>query len=147
MEKGEAVCIIGMEVKKCFFSEEDLIGKFIKCGKIWLRVIGVLKKCNVFEESLACLGIWDYNLDVYILVSIVLLWFCNWVFIILDDLGNNDENKVKNYYQFDCFVVWVDDSKKFCVSVDVIVWILQCCYLQVLDVEIEVLELFFEQEQ
>ncbi|MBV6654592.1 MAG: ABC transporter permease, partial [Mameliella sp.] len=64
MEKGEAVCVIGKEVQKRFFSQEDPIGKLIKCGKTWLRVVGVLEKRNASEESLARLGIRDYNSDV-----------------------------------------------------------------------------------
>lgn len=147
MEKGEAVCIIGTEVKKRFFSEEDPIGKLIKCGKTWLRVIGVLKKRNASEESLARLGIRDYNSDVYIPVSTALLRFRNRALITPDDLGNNDENKAKNYHQLDRLVVRVDDSKKLRASADVIARILQRRHLQVPDVEIEVPELLLEQEQ
>ncbi|WP_421948367.1 ABC transporter permease [Phaeodactylibacter xiamenensis] len=147
MEKGEAVCIIGTEVKKRFFSEEDPVGKLIKCGKTWLRVIGVLKKRNASEESLARLGIRDYNSDVYIPVSTALLRFRNRALITPDDLGNNDENKSKNYHQLDRLVVRVDDSKKLRASADVIARILQRRHLQVPDVEIEVPELLLEQEQ
>jgi len=147
MEKGEAVCIIGTEVKKRFFSEEDPVGKLIKCGKTWLRVIGVLKKRNASEESLARLGIRDYNSDVYIPVSTALLRFRNRALITPDDLGNNDENKAKNYHQLDRLVVRVDDSKKLRASADVIARILQRRHLQVPDVEIEVPELLLEQEQ
>ncbi|KGE85849.1 MAG: ABC transporter permease [Phaeodactylibacter xiamenensis] len=147
MEKGEAVCIIGTEVKKRFFSEEEPVGKLIKCGKTWLRVIGVLKKRNASEESLARLGIRDYNSDVYIPVSTALLRFRNRALITSDDLGNNDENKAKNYHQLDRLVVRVDDSKKLRASADVIARILQRRHLQVPDVEIEVPELLLEQEQ
>ncbi len=147
MEKGEAVCIIGTEVKKRFFSEEEPVGKLIKCGKTWLRVIGVLKKRNASEESLARLGIRDYNSDVYIPVSTALLRFRNRALITSDDLGNNDENKSKNYHQLDRLVVRVDDSKKLRASADVIARILQRRHLQVPDVEIEVPELLLEQEQ
>jgi putative ABC transport system permease protein len=147
MEKGEAVCIIGTEVKKRFFSEEDPVGKLIKCGKTWLRVIGVLKKRNASEESLARLGIRDYNSDVYIPVSTALLRFRNRALITPDDLGNNDENKAKNYHQLDRLVVRVDDSKKLRASADVIARILQRRHLEVPDVEIEVPELLLEQEQ
>src|SRR5690606_37923637 len=60
---GEPVCVIGHGIKTKFFSQEDAIGKEIKCGKIWLRVIGVLENRNVSESAKEGLGISDFNMD------------------------------------------------------------------------------------
>ena len=147
MEKGEAVCVIGKEVQKRFFSQEDPIGKLIKCGKTWLRVVGVLEKRNASEESLARLGIRDYNSDVYIPVSTALLRFRNRALITRDDLGDDEVNAPENYHQLDRLVVRIDDSKKLRASADVIARILKRRHLDVPDVEIEVPELLLEQEQ
>ncbi|MEQ8705002.1 MAG: ABC transporter permease [Phaeodactylibacter sp.] len=148
LERGEAVCIIGREVQKRFFSEEDPIGKLIKCGKTWLRVIGVLQKRNASKESLSRLGIRDYNSDIYIPVSTALLRFRNRALITNEDLGDNSEgNQAKNYHQLDRLVVRVDDSKKLRASADVIARMLKRRHLEVPDVEIEVPELLLEQEQ
>ena len=147
MEKGEAVCVIGKEVQKRFFSQEDPIGKLIKCGKTWLRVVGVLEKRNASEESLARLGIRDYNSDVYIPVSTPLLRFRNRALITRDDLGDDEDNAPENYHQLDRLVVRIDDSKKLRASADVIARILKRRHLDVPDVEIEVPELLLEQEQ
>jgi len=43
-EKGYPVCIIGDNIKNLFFGQEDPIGKYIKTGEIWLRVIGVVER-------------------------------------------------------------------------------------------------------
>jgi putative ABC transport system permease protein len=147
MKQGEAVCIIGREVQKRFFSQEDPLGKLIKCGKTWLRVIGVLEKRSASEESLSQLGIRDYNADIYVPVSTSLLRFRNRALITREDLGSNNENQSKNYHQLDRLVVRVDDSKKLRASADVIARILQRRHLNVPDVEIEVPELLLEQEQ
>lgn len=148
LEQGEAVCIIGKEIQKRFFSEENPIGQLIKCGKTWLRVIGVLEKRNASEESLSRLGIRDYNSDIYVPIRTALLRFRNRALITREDLGNNNEgNQAKNYHQLDRLVVRVDDSKKLRASADVIARILQRRHLEVPDVEIEVPELLLEQEQ
>lgn len=147
MKQGEAVCIIGREVQKRFFSQEDPLGKLIKCGKTWLRVIGVLEKRSASEESLSQLGIRDYNADIYVPVSTSLLRFRNRALITREDLGDNNDNQSKNYHQLDRLVVRVDDSKKLRASADVIARILQRRHLNVPDVEIEVPELLLEQEQ
>ena len=41
---GYPVCIIGNNVKNVFFNQENPVGKFIKCGQIWLKIIGVIEK-------------------------------------------------------------------------------------------------------
>ena len=40
---GSPVCVIGSEVKNRFFSGEDPIGKEIKCGDLWMQVVGILE--------------------------------------------------------------------------------------------------------
>ena len=45
-KEGYPVCIIGYNVKNIFFNQESPIGKYIKCGQIWLQVIGVIEKRN-----------------------------------------------------------------------------------------------------
>ena len=39
-----AVCIIGKNIQNRFFSDENPIGKQIKCGNNWLTVVGVLQQ-------------------------------------------------------------------------------------------------------
>lgn len=65
LREGKAVCIIGPTIKSKFFSTENPIGKDIKCGQIWFRVIGVLKKRDVNQGSIENLGISDYNNSIY----------------------------------------------------------------------------------
>lgn len=147
---GAAVCIIGKEVQTRFFSEEDPLGQYIKCGKTWLQVIGVLDKRNAKEESLARLGIRDYNSDIYVPVSTALLRFRDRSRINAQKISSNDgdeEQKAENYHQLDRLVVRVGDSKQLRASADLIARILKRRHLGVADVEIAVPELLLEQEQ
>jgi len=64
---GEQVCIIGSRVASKFFSDEDPLGRYIKCGPIWLKVVG----------AIANLGIRDFNLDVFAPIKTVLIRYKN----------------------------------------------------------------------
>ena len=72
-ETGQPVCIIGKNIESKFFSEVDPIGKKIKCGNVWLTIVGVLGRRLASEESLQKLGIRDYNMDVYIPINTALI--------------------------------------------------------------------------
>lgn len=40
---GSAVCVIGYNIYRRFFNNDNPIGKYIKCGRVWLKVIGVIE--------------------------------------------------------------------------------------------------------
>ncbi len=149
MEKGASVCIIGKSIQARFFSEEDPIGKQIKCGNTWLQIIGVLQKREASSQSLASLGIRDYNSDIYIPVTTALLRFKNRAVISEEDLGNRDDDgsTPENYHQLDRVVVRINDSRKLRASADVMARLLKRRHLGTVDFEIEVPELLLEQEQ
>lgn len=73
LEEGKAVCIIGPALKSKFFSNEDPIGKYIKCGNIWLKVAGVLKKVPYGGTASEDMGISNYNENIYAPIQTVLL--------------------------------------------------------------------------
>jgi putative ABC transport system permease protein len=70
---GKPVCIIGSQIKIKLFASEDPIGKEIKCGTLWLKVIGVLGGRDVNESDVENLGISDYNKSVYTPIQTLLL--------------------------------------------------------------------------
>jgi len=73
--EGSPVCIIGPVIKTKFFALEDPIGKHIKCGNIWLKVIGVLEGKKAGVQSAENLGIKDFNNNIYAPIQTVLLRF------------------------------------------------------------------------
>ncbi len=73
MTGAAPVCIIGPSIKSRFFPKEDPLNKYIKCGNIWLKVIGILENRIVSQGSTEDLGISDYNNTIYAPIQTVLL--------------------------------------------------------------------------
>lgn len=70
-----SICIIGYGIRAKLFSAIDPIGQSIKCGNHWFKVIGVLKEKNISKENIQNLGIRDYNFDVYIPITTMMMRF------------------------------------------------------------------------
>jgi len=150
-EEGKPVCIIGKTIEKKFFSDGNPIGKKIKCGNVWLTVIGILEKRIATKESLANLGIRDYNADIYVPVTTTLLRLKNRALVSQNDLKENDwddaSDAAQNYHQLDRVVVRVKDSKKLQATADIMARLLKRKHGGKIDFEIEVPELLLQQQQ
>ncbi len=154
LEGGKPVCIIGQNIKTRFFPEKDPLGQWIKCGTVWMKIIGVLEKRITSQESLESLGIRDYNSDVYVPVNSALLRIkdrrraSNPFLMKNQDHDENDNPKLeKNYNQLDKVVVRVHDSADLQVTAQVIAQILKRRHNNLLDFEVEVPELLLQQQQ
>jgi len=153
LEFGEPVCIIGAGVRTKLFPTDDPIGKSIKCGHLWLKVIGILEEKNISKENIQNLGIRNYNFEVYAPISTVLLRFKNRSLITKKDLASNrgsdeeDNNKDINLNQLDRIVVTVNKSENVTKLSDVIDRMLLRRHNEVKDYEIIVPELLLQQEQ
>jgi putative ABC transport system permease protein len=75
LKEGKPVCIIGPVIKSKFFPTENAVGKDIKCGPIWLHIIGVLKKREISQSSIDNLGVSDYNNNIYTPIQTLLRRF------------------------------------------------------------------------
>jgi putative ABC transport system permease protein len=161
-EQGRPVCIIGEDVRAAFFSEEDPIGKLIKCGDTWLTVIGTLKRRIAKEESLSALGIRDYNSDIYLPIETVLLRFKNRAtvnkaaikaegednYVSEEDMPSATEQKEQNnYHQIDRMVIRIKDSEQLQATAAVIARMLSRRHRAVNDFNIQVPELLLQQQQ
>ncbi len=65
LKDGKSVCIIGSTIQSKFFPNGSAIGQDIKCGRLWLKVKGVLRKKEVNQSTMENLGISDYNNSVF----------------------------------------------------------------------------------
>jgi len=72
MERGDPVCVVGPEVAAKLFPKENPIGKTLKCGNIWLKVIGILEGVKLNEKAEE-LGVSDYNRNVFTPLKTVLI--------------------------------------------------------------------------
>lgn len=141
------VCIIGSSVKTKFFPTSDPIGGKIKCGDKWLTVTGVLKPKNLSKENISSLGIRDYNMDIYIPISTMLLRYENRALVTKRDVGNDDEAKIENPNQLDRIIVSVTETKYMSKVAEVLSRMLNRLHNKVNDYEIVVPQLLLEQEQ
>ena len=132
LERGGRVCILGASVARKYFAEENVIGRQIKCGSIWLEVIGVLQARNISESARANLGIRDYDADIYTPLNTVLLRFQNRGLVTNASIqreGNNqnsfdgnqeeEEKPAVNYHQVDRITVQVTEADYLASSAEV----------------------------
>ena len=131
VRRGERVCVIGASVARKFFREEEVVGKSIKCGRVWLRVVGVLDARNITEAAQANLGIRDFDADIYVPLQTVLLRFENRALVtnsILGRGGDDDEEGSGgpvNYHQLDRVTLRIADPDLMASSAEVLSRLLQ----------------------
>ncbi|MFN3850413.1 MAG: ABC transporter permease [Spirosomataceae bacterium] len=155
VEQAEAVCIIGKQVKTKYFAKSDPIGQAIKCGNVWLTVVGVLESGVISDKSVEKLSVRNYNSDIYTPIRTILLRYKNRSNVTVMAMknrnsywGNNEQNKkIENHNQLDRLVINLSDSKYIEPSLSIIEKILKRRHNQVADYEIIVPELLLKQEQ
>ena len=160
---GAPVCIIGKSIRSKFFPTEDPIGKSIKCGPVWLEIVGVLQERYISDQSIENLGIRDFNMDVYAPLQTVLIRYENrdlvtesmirnsnrasgGRFMIVE--GPSDEPEVAvNYHQLDRVVVQMDETELLTPVADILSRFLKRRHYEVVDFEITIPELLLKQQQ
>ncbi len=162
---GSPVCIIGPSVKARFFSREDPLGKTIKCGGIWLTVIGVLENRAMQVDETKDLGISDYNDHIYAPIQTVMLRYKDRSYVNDASLRQGESSVMfidggiaafsssssgsmdNNYNQLDKIVVQVTDSKYLDATTKALTSMLKRRHQQVDDFQVSVPELLLKQEQ
>jgi putative ABC transport system permease protein len=163
-EGGRPVCIIGEDIRAKFFSEQEPLGKLIKCGDTWVTIVGVLKRRMAKKENLDALGIRDYNSDIYIPIQTALLRFKNRALVTQAALRQNiggdvivmsdeeeqsatERKEANNYHQLDRLVIRVKDSNNLQATATVIARMLNRRHEEAKDYNIQVPELLLQQQQ
>ncbi|HMV10585.1 MAG TPA: ABC transporter permease [Cyclobacteriaceae bacterium] len=167
---GAPVCVIGNSIKTKFFPTEDPIGKSIKVGPHWLKIVGVMKERLVSKTSISKLGIRDFNMDIYAPLQTVLVRYRNrdvisaealrkeamksgGNFIIIGGGGDGDEQteeeqmESKNYHQLDRLVIQVEQTEQLQPIAEIISRMLERRHYELVDYEIEIPELLLKQQQ
>lgn len=151
-EHGLPVCLISQEFKIRFFSAKDPVGQRIKCGNVWLTIVGVTQSRNISEE-MNKLGLAGGADAIYIPVKTMLLRYINRSLVTTKDFktsGNEDEKVEetdRDYNQLDQIIVQISESEKIPVTVGVIKRMLSRKHLSNEDFEIIVPELLLKQQQ
>lgn len=160
VEKGDAVCIIGPEVEAKLFSKEDAIGKYVKCGNVWLKVIGVLEGVRVNEKAEE-MGISNYATNVFTPIKTLLIRYKDRSVINRASFGggqtifmgrssirfSNNDGGSGGKNQLDKIVVQVKETHQLTSTAKIIKRILDRRHKGVDDYEIKIPELLLKQEQ
>lgn len=169
-EKGLPVCIIGDNIKNVFFRQEDPLGKYIKCGQIWLKIIGVVERRDFTASASDELGISSSDNKIFIPVQTMLLRFKNrsllrgdeiaeankgggengMVIIIggsSEDFGGVEIDKDKNLNQLDKIIVQVNETEQLSESANLIKRMLLRRHSDLYDFEVTIPELLLKQQQ
>jgi putative ABC transport system permease protein len=162
---GSPVCIIGPSVKSRFFSQEDPIGKTIKCGGIWLTIVGVLENRAFQVDESKDIGISNYNDHIYAPIHTVLRRYKDRAYVNDASLQQGGSSMTfidggmayssssssgtmdDNYNQLDKIVVQVTDSKYLDATTKALKAMLKRRHQQVDDFQVSVPELLLKQEQ
>ena len=154
LDEGEPVCLIGQLIKSTLFGKNNPIGKYIKCGSVWLKVIGVIEDRSVSEKASASLGINDYNNTVYAPIQTVLRRFRDRSLVTSSLImqggsqeGESSNTTKPNINQIDKIVVQVKDSKDLTLSSEIINRMLKRRHNNTEDFKIIIPELLLKQEQ
>lgn len=159
LEYASAVCIIGKTVQNQLFAGKEAIGKPIKCGSLWLTVVGVLENRVVAGEATQKLAIRNVNNEVYVPINTMLLRYVNRANVTIADIkranesSDEEEGQVekpktkKNYHQIDRLVVSMESSGLIEPGVEAMSKMLRRRHNEVADYEIVVPELLLKQEQ
>lgn len=165
---GAPVCVIGNAIKTKFFPTENPVGKSIKVGPHWLKIVGVMKERLVSKTSISKLGIRDFNMDIYAPLQTVLVRYRNrdvisaealrkeamkggGNFIVIGGSGNEQteeqELESKNYHQLDRLVIQVEQTNQLQPIAEIISRMLERRHYEMVDYEIEIPELLLKQQQ
>lgn len=147
-QKGMPVCIIGHNVRRTFFNQEDPIGKSIRCGGVWLKVIGVVEKQNFNTSSKDALSISSTDNKIFIPVKTMLMRYINRTIIREDKLSTNNKNSsTKLKHQIDKIIVQVAETNQLTATSDIVSRMVLRRHNFIPDFEISIPELLLKQQQ
>jgi len=148
---GYPVCIIGYNVKNTFFNQEDPVGKFIKCGQIWLKIIGVIEKRAFVGSGEGTMSISGTDNKIIIPVKTLLLRYRNKSLIRADQIESSgrEKNKANNQdqNQLDQVIVQVAETKDLTNTAKVVGKMLLRKHNDVHDFDVSIPELLLKQQQ
>lgn len=151
LEKGFPVCIIGDNIKNVFFNHVDPLGSYIKCGQIWLKVIGVVERRDFTASASDELGISSTDNKIFIPVKTMLLRFKNRSLIRADEVENqtagNSSTQQEDLNQLDKIIVQVSETEQLSATAEIINRMLLRRHNELFDFEVTIPELLLKQQQ
>jgi putative ABC transport system permease protein len=152
IENAFPVCIIGDNIRNVFFNQENPVGKNIKCGQIWMKVVGVIERRDFTASASDELGISSTDNKIFIPAKTLIMRFKNRSLIRADEVeqlmaSRNKTNKKGNLNQLDKIIVQVNETEKLSETADIIRRMLVRRHNQLFDFEVTIPELLLKQQQ
>ena len=150
MENGFPVCIIGDNINNVFFNHEDAVGKYIKCGQVWLQVIGVIERRDFTASASDELGISSTDNKIFIPAKTMIMRFKNRALLRSDEIqavAAGRSNQKENVNQLDKIIVQVDETEYLSSTADIINRMLLHRHNDLYDFEVTIPELLLKQQQ
>ena len=150
---GDPVCIIGNNVKNVFFNQEDPVGKYIKCGQIWLKIIGVIEKRSFVGTGGGTMAISSTDNKIIIPVKTMLLRYRNKALIRADQIeaaGKSNSNSgtiSEDKNQLDQVIVQVAETQSLTSTAKIVGKMLLRKHNNVADFDVSIPELLLKQQQ
>lgn len=150
LENASPVCVIGKSLEKKIFLDRTAIGEFLKVNDQWLKIVGVLKEKQISKKATSNLGIRNFNLNIYIPVSTMLVRFKNRAITKPAPRRSNDNestDKVVNYHQLNKLILQVDNDEYLSKTAIVVARMLKRRHSNQLDFEVTIPVHLLEQQQ
>lgn len=165
---GQPVCLIGDNIKNVFFNQENPVGKSIKCGQVWLKIIGVVEKRDFTTSASDEMGISSSDNKIFVPVQTVLIRFKNRSLVRADEVekansnpggngiviigGSSDDkdetmDSDKNLNQLSKIIIQVKETEKLGAAANVIKRMLYRRHSEMYDFEVTIPELLLKQQQ
>lgn len=152
IDGGFPVCVIGDNINTVFFNHEKAIGNYIKCGQIWLKVIGIVERRDFTASASDELGISSTDNKIFIPAKTMIMRFKNRSLLRADEIerqaASRDNNIQKeNLNQLDKIIVQVNETEYLGSTAEVITRMLLRRHNELYDFEVTIPELLLKQQQ
>ena len=163
-DMGVPVCIIGDNIRNRFFNQENPVGRHIKCGQVWLKVIGVIERRDFTASASDEMGISSSDNKIFVPVKTILMRFKDRGKInaeLMEQMarggqrfmssgsqgedGSTLTGKINN--QLDKIIVQVNETEYLSSSAEIIKRMLLRRHSDIYDFEVTVPELLLKQQQ
>jgi putative ABC transport system permease protein len=160
-EAGLPVCVIGDNIKTVFFNQDNPIGKHIKCGQIWLKIVGVIERRDFTASASDEMGISSSDNKIFIPAQTILMRFKNRSLVRADEVEKSsarrrivveDSNAKaaaddKNPNQLDKIILQVKETEQLGTTANIVKRILLRRHSGLYDFEVTIPELLLKQQQ
>jgi len=158
-EAGLPVCVIGDNIKTVFFNQENPIGQHIKCGQIWLKIVGVVERRDFTASASDEMGISSSDNKIFIPAQTILMRFKNRALIRADEVEKSSARRRmvepttkttaddKNPNQLDKIILQVKETEQLGSTANVVKRILLRRHSGLYDFEVTIPELLLKQQQ